>query len=427
MTFVRAQRYLLAGESAASSEHFFALCMRLGRIHTGIRKICVSANVHGSCRAAYLESILLSAGYRTGRMTKQPTDGLRSRIRIDGQAISHKEVSELTEQVMQGIDGLHRELGEQNVADFDSEQRLCALALLAFCCHGCDFIIFEAGEDLANDPMWVSAPYTLVMPCGFGTRDTALAKKQATGAGQAIRRGTREVVIGFAGGEVYNLISQACAAAGSRLTVPAKSEAVVSEASLSRTVFTYRGKGPYRLHSSFEVQFEAALAAIEACYALRRDGVRLPGPAIVSGIQKAEVPLCFDVVTVRPGIVVSVAGSTEDWRALFGALHQKSSSFGGRVVLCANQSMDKLLAAFDKEFGAQDSGFAMQEVLFVGEIGKMPAQYESLPVKSCTSVKKAARQLLSYTDSEVTVLCVGDPAFAYAIKEAVGDALIGLS
>ena len=64
MTFVRAQRYLLAGESAASSEHFFALCMRLGRIHTGIRKICVSANVHGSCRAAYLESVLLSAGYR---------------------------------------------------------------------------------------------------------------------------------------------------------------------------------------------------------------------------------------------------------------------------------------------------------------------------------------------------------------------------
>ncbi len=312
MTFVRAQRYLQEQSRAASIEHFFALCMKLGRIHTGIRKICVYGNVGGACRAAYLESILLAAGYRVGRMTLQPTDGLRSRIRIDGQPIAHKQVCELTEQVMSGIENLRRELGEQTVAEFDGEQRLCALALLAFCCHGCDFIIFEASKDHANDPMYCASPYTVVLPCGFGTRDTAQAKKQANQACLAIRRGTREVVLGFAGGEVYNLISQACAGAGCRLTVPAKSEAVVSDASLSRTEFSYRGKGPYRVHSSYEVQFEAALAAIEACYALRRDGVRLPGSAIAAGLERAVVPLCFDVLTVRPGVVVSVADTVDD-------------------------------------------------------------------------------------------------------------------
>lgn len=428
MTYVRAQRYLTADHPAATAEHFFALCMRLGRIHAGgIRKICLSDNVSGSCRAAYLESILLSAGYRVGRIAKQPTDGLRSRIRINGQPISHKEVSDLTEQIMQGIDGLRRELGEDVVAAFDSEQKICALALLAFCCNGCDFIIFESSKDPTSDPMWISAPYTLVMPCGFGTRDTAQAKKMAGESCRAIRRGTREVIIGFAGGEVYNQISQACAAAGSRLTVPAKSEAVVTESSLNRTEFTYRGKGPYLMHSSYEVQFEAALAVIEACYALRRDGVRLPGTAIAAGIKKAQVPLCFDVVTVRPGIVVSTTGTAEDVRALFSALHQKSNSFGGKIVLCVQQSPEKLLAAFEKEFGSAEDGFAVQELFLVGEAGKLPAQYAHLPICSCTTAKKAARQLLSYTDSDVTVLCVGDPAFAYSIKEAVTDALIGLS
>ena len=106
MTFVRAQRYLQEAEKAATQEQFFSLCMQLGRIHTGIRKICVCNNVSGSCRAAYIESILLAAGYRVGRMTKQATDGLRSRIRLDGEMISHKLVCELTEQIMQGLDSM---------------------------------------------------------------------------------------------------------------------------------------------------------------------------------------------------------------------------------------------------------------------------------------------------------------------------------
>ena len=426
MTFVRAQRYLQEAEKAATQEQFFSLCMQLGRIHTGIRKICVCDNVSGSCRAAYIESILLAAGYRVGRMTKQATDGLRSRIRLDGEMISHKLVCELTEQIMQGIHRLGKERGESEIPTFDSEQKLCALALMAFCCHGCDVIIFEASWEHASDPMQAAAPYTLVMPCGFGTKDTAQAKKQAVQACQTIHRGTREVITGFTGGEVYNLLSQACAAAGSRLTVPAKSEAAVSESSLARTVFTYRGKGPYLLHSSYSVQFEAALAAIEACYALRRDGVRLPGAAIAAGLQKAEVSLCFDVLTVRPGVIVSMASSTEDVRALLCALHEKQNSFGGRVVLCVQEAHEKLFAAFDKEFGAE-SGFAVQEVLWVGEMGKLPTQYESLSVKQCATVKKAARQMLCYTDSDTTVLCIGDAAFAYGIKQALNDALIGLS
>lgn len=427
MTYVRAQRYLQALEKAASAEHFYALCMQLGRIHTGIRKICVCDNVSGACRAAYLESILLAAGYHVGRMTKQATDSLRSRIRIDGQPIPHKLVSDLTEQVMQGIDGLRRELGEQTVAAFDSEQRLCALALLAFCCHGCDFIIFETARDHASDPMLVAAPYTLVMPSGFGTRDTAQAKKQANDICQAIKRGTREVISGFTGGEVYHLISQACAAAGSRLTVPAKSEAVIKESSLNRTVFTYRTKGLYQLHSSYEVQFEAALAAIEACYALRRDGVRLPGPAIVAGIRQAQVPLCFDVVTVRPGIVISVASSAEDIRVLLAALRQKQTSFGGKVVFCVQSAPDKLLAAFEKEFGGSEEGYAVTELIWMGEPTRLPSQYDALPVTSVQTYKKAARQILSKTDPDVTVLCVGETAFAHGVKEAVNDALIGLS
>ena len=294
---------------------------------------------------------------------------------------------------------------------------------MAFCCHGCDVIIFEASWDHASDPMQVAAPYTLVMPCGLGTRDTAQAKKQATEACHTIHRGTREVITGFVGGEVYNLISRACATAGSRLTVPAKSEAVVKESSLARTEFTYRGKGPYRLHSSYEVQFEAALAAIEACYALRRDGVRLPGAAIVAGIKNARVPLCFDVLTVRPGVIVSVISTQEDVRALFAELHQKSTSFGGKVVLCMQQSFDKLLSAFEKEFGAEQ-GYAVEEIICVGQNAPQAGQ---LPVTTCATVKRAAKSILALTDPNVTVLCIGNPAFAHGIKEAVNDALIGLS
>ena len=232
--------------------------------------------------------------------------------------------------------------------------------------------------------------------------------------------------MGFVGGEVYNLLSQACAQAGSRLTVPAKSEATVSEQSLGKTVFTYRGKGPYRLHGSFEVQFEAALAAIEACYALRRDGVRLPGQAMMAGLQRAQVPVCFDVLTVRPGIIVSAVSTGEDVRAFIQALHQKTGSFGGRVVLCTENAPEKLLAAFEKEFGAEQ-GYAVEEVLLVGQNVPQTQTEQTTTLTVCTTPKRAAKRILSLTDPDTTTLIVGDTRFAYAIKEAVTDALIGLS
>ena len=420
MTFVRAQRYLSAPAGSASAEQFAALCTRLGRIQAGIRKIAVSTNQSGACRMAYLESILLSAGYRVGVWTRMGSDDLRSRIRLDGQPIAHKQVCDLCEQIAKEIDGMRT---EQPAITFDAEQKLCALALLAFCCHGCDVVLLDVSEDCMLDPMWVASPFTLVMPCGFGTKDTALAKKQAVQFCRAVRRGTREVISGFVGGEVYNLLSQACAQAGSRLTVPAKSEASVSEQSLGKTVFTYRGKGPYRLHSCFEVQIEAALAAIEACYALRRDGVRLPGQAMAAGLQKAQVPVCFDVVTVRPGVIVNALITVEDARALLAALHQRMGSFGGKVVLCTAQSHDWLSDAFEKEFGAEQ-GYAIQEIIFVGQNAPQPVQ---IPLTACTTPKRAAKRILSLTDPDTTTLIVGDTKFAYAIKEAVTDALIGLS
>ena len=420
MTFVRAQRYLSAPAKGASAEQFAVLCTRLGRIQAGIRKIAVSANRSGSCRIDYLESILQAAGYRVGVWTRMGSDSLRSRIRLNGQPISHKQVCELCEQIMKEIEGMQT---EQEVIEFSSEQKLCALALMTFCCHGCDAVLLDVSEDCTQDPMWVASPYTVVMPCGFGTKDTALAKKQAAQISRAVRRGTREVITGFVGGEVYNLLSQACASAGSRLTVPAKSEAIISEQSLGKTVFTYRGKGPYRLHGSFEVQLEAALAAIEACYALRRDGVRLPGQAMVAGLKKAEVSVCFDVLTVRPGVIVSAATTQEDVRALLAALHQKTESFGGRAVLCVENAPEKLLSAFDKEFGAEES-YAVQEVIFVGQ--SVP-QLEQVALTVCTTPKRAAKHILTLTDPDTTTLVVGEPRFAYTIKEAVQDALIGLN
>ena len=420
MTFVRAQRYLLAPCAGATPEQFAALCTRLGRIHVGMRKIAVSANQSGACRMAYLESILLAAGYRVGRWTRMGTDDLRSRICIDGQPISHKQVSDLCEQILKEIEAMQT---EQETVTFDSEQKLCALAMLAFFCHGCDVVLLDVSEDCTSDPMWACSPYTVVMPCGIGTRDTATAKKQAAQICRAVRRGTHEVISGFVGGEVYNLLSQACAAAGSRLTVPAKSEVVLSEQSLGRCVFTYRGKGPYRLHSSYAVQQEAALAAIEACYALRRDGVRLPGQAMAAGLQKAEVALCFDVITVRPGVIAGAACTQEDVRALLSALHQRGGSFGGNVVLCTEQAPDKLLGAFEKEFSAQDD-YAVQEIILVGQ---GTAQTESVATTLCTTPKRAAKRILTMTDPDTTVLIVGLPKFVGAVKEAVTDALIGLS
>ena len=60
-------------------------------------------------------------------------------------------------------------------------------------------------------------------------------------------------------------------------------------------------------------------------------------------------------------------------------------------------------------------------------VGQGAPQNERIPVTACATPKRAAKQILSLTDPDTTVLVVGDSKFAYGIKEAVSDALLGLS
>ena len=66
----------------------------------------------------------------------------------------------------------------------------------------------------------------------------------------------------------------------------------------------------------------------------------------------------------------------------------------------------------------------MQEII---QVGQGTAQTELVTTTVCTTPKRAAKRILALTDPDTTVLIVGLPKFVGAVKEAVTDALIGLS
>ncbi len=114
-----------------------ALMRELGDPQKGMHFVHVAGtNGKGSC-SAMTESILRTAGYRTGLFTSPHLIDFRERMRVNGQMISEEELAE----VLSEVDAANRRL-EERVNWFEI---VTAVALVWFYRQNCDVVVLEVG------------------------------------------------------------------------------------------------------------------------------------------------------------------------------------------------------------------------------------------------------------------------------------------
>jgi len=127
--------YLYAPENfdLARMEHLLAL---LGAPHRKLRTVHIAGSKGKGSTASMIASVLRAAGYRTGLYTSPHLHSFRERIRIDGQLISHDDVSALVTEI--------RPLADQ-VTGITTFEVITAMALLYFSRMQVDLAVLEVG------------------------------------------------------------------------------------------------------------------------------------------------------------------------------------------------------------------------------------------------------------------------------------------
>lgn len=126
------------------------LCGRLGDPQSALRFVHIAGTNGKGSVAAYVSTILKTAGYRTGRYISPVIFDYCEKIQINGRNISRKAISEILTRVREACEAMTAE-GFAQPTPFEVET---AAAFLYFAEQGCDIVVLETGmggrEDATN-------------------------------------------------------------------------------------------------------------------------------------------------------------------------------------------------------------------------------------------------------------------------------------
>ena len=388
----------LPAESLAdiSQKRAAILCQSLGRINLGLRAICLPSSGAGHALCVMLESVMLSAGHKVGRITSAFGCDSRASIYVCGEIASIEDYNSAVEELKSAV--------KRNIDEtFTREETTFVLGLLLCRMTGCEYVILEglSKTDYSLDAL--CAPYELiVMPTVHGGDNAAGELKCLC---DAIKRDTREVVSANQKSEVYNTISNACAMSGTRLYIPVKAQFEVKEVSSRNMEFAYVGREGFSLKNPSYMLRDAAITVIEAAMALRRGGVRIPWSSIMSGLSSVNNTCFFDVLSLSPKLILDASLSPEEAALVFKTANELwGENSVESATLCLSSSALGVLKLFGDD--------SIHSVIAVGD------NVSSLPdtVKTVDNVKKAAKEVFAEICKGNDVLCFGDVGFICELK-----------
>jgi dihydrofolate synthase / folylpolyglutamate synthase len=346
MNYDAAVRYLLslgrelAAPTQASAakfdlENISILAERLGRPDRAYPTAHIAGTNGKGSTAAFLESILRQAGFRTGLNTSPHLETISERIRVDGREISDTDFAETLTRIQALIEEL---LAAGRLRAHPTYfECVTAMAFQHFAESRVDFGVFEVGLGGRLDATNILSPaITLITSIDFDHENFlghSLAEIAAEKAGilkqgvsvvtAAQRPEAREVILARANKLGCSVIET---------PVAYRVEDQVLEDGCVRARITEIASGwsarlAPRLAGRFQLQ--NAINAVAAARTLSLRGYRIPGNAIEQGIATAVWPGRLEKLQWRPDVYVDGAHNPGAARELAAFWEE---NFAGRKI-----------------------------------------------------------------------------------------------
>lgn len=359
------------------------LLAALGDPQKGIRTVHVAGSDGKGSVCCMLESILLSAGYRTGMFTSPHILRVNESIRIDGTDISDELFDDYLSKV--------RKASSDSGIECTNFEALTACALLAFRNEGVDIAIVEVGMGGRLDATNLVEPEVTVIN-GISLEHTRYLgpdiKSIASEKAGIMKAGVPCVTANT--GEALRVIEERATELSCPLTIVDKDDITITELAPDHTTVRY-GCGTYRIGMPGSYQGCNAAIAVEAVRLLK-DAEKIV-QFIPIGLDSTRWPVRMEKIE---GLPLVVDGTHTKKGAEY--LAKDISDIYGKVVLVTAMLEDK-----DLEGVAEILSGIATEVLVSAPDSPRAAPSETLAscyrkhhpdVTVCGSVGKAVEQAL---------------------------------
>ena len=282
---------------------------------------CAGTNGKGSTMA-FLERILLDAGYHVGRFVSPSLFYFGEQLRYDAVTIGKSEFAILAGPVLDAVDEIKTEGGPVPTVF----EITCAMAFRWFALKGCDIALVEAGMGGELDATNVADTTVLAVITSISLDhcqylgDTA--SKIARVKAGIIKPGIRVCLDGttpFAD-EVVPVVAALCREKNASLAVTSEDDISLISSGPEGSVFTWKGRGPFRITLPGLYQVKNAALCLEAVGALEDLGFTVSEKALRCGLEETVWNGRFEIVSKEPCVILDGAHNPDAAAALMDSV-----------------------------------------------------------------------------------------------------------
>ncbi len=317
-------------------ENIRNLMRYLGDPQDKLKFIHVAGTNGKGSTVAFINSILIQAGYRTGMYTSPYVERFSERIRVDNEEIGEEDFASLTTIVRDAVIRMEED-GCGAPTEFEI---ICAVAFLYFCQKKCDICILEVGlggrldaTNVIEDPL-----LCIITPISYDHMDIlgdSLEKIAYEKAG-IIKEGS-EVLIYPQIPEVEKVIGDVCRERGAELHI-AKMPGQALSAGLDGVDFSLFDN-IYHIGLLGDYQINNAAVAVCAARILEKKGIKTGEEAVREGLKKAVWPARFEILRQKPYVIIDGSHNVQGAKRLSSSL--KLYFKERKIILIAGILRDK--------------------------------------------------------------------------------------
>ncbi len=293
------------------------LCEKLGHPERKLKFVHVAGTNGKGSFCSMLDSVLRSAGYKTGLYTSPYISVFNERMRVDGENIPDAILADITERVKPIADSM---------TDKPTEfELITAIAFQYFYEAGCDIVVFEAGmggrldsTNIIEDPLLsVITGIALDHTDYLGDTVEKIAKEKA-----GIIKNHAPILYGGEDDSAREIIRETARERGSEFYDIDYSDIKDLVSGLDGSSFSYKSHKNIKLSLLGLYQPKNAVKVLEAVDILRSKSFNIPESAVLEGLSTARWQARFEIICRDPLVIFDGAHNPEGISSAVASIKQ---------------------------------------------------------------------------------------------------------
>ena len=322
MNYEEALQYIhgtLKFGSKLGLESITALMDFMGNPQKKLRFVHIAGTNGKGSTTAFVSSILIKSGYKTGIFISPYIQRFTERIKIDNKEITTDELTQIIEFVKSKID-LMLEKGLAHPTEFEI---ITAVAFEYFYRQKCDIVVLEVGlggrfdsTNVIDSPeAAVIATISLDHTDRLGGTIAEIAYQKA-----GIIKENCETVLYPQKPEAEEVFAAVCRSLNSRLHRVELKTLKLKEYGLDGQCFDYKNYKNLKIKLLGDHQLRNAALAVDTCEVLINKGFIIEHTNIVDGLEQTLWPGRLEIISKEPLVLIDGAHNYEGGAALNNAL-----------------------------------------------------------------------------------------------------------